>query len=138
MRGERMSTLQIEARLGRVVLIMACMSCVTSMSVRAQSLPELEIEQEGLAGKPKDHWSAALGAGVASVPRYQGADTSRARVVPLALIRYDDIFLGPFGLGWAAIHWGGLRAGPVLGYEGGRRESADPHLYGLGNTSASI
>jgi outer membrane protein len=124
------------SRLTGVVLILACVAC---MPLRAQSLPELEVEQEGLAGKPQaGHWSAAIGAGLASVPRYQGADTYRVRLVPLVLIRYDDVFFGPLGLGWAAIHWEGLRAGPILGYEGGRRESADPHLYGLGNISSSI
>jgi outer membrane protein len=128
--------LRIKAGLARIALMLICAAPV---SLRAQSLSEMELEQEGLAEKPQaSHWSAAVGAGLASVPRYQGADTSRLRLVPLALIRYDNILLGPFGLGWMAIHRDGFRAGPVLGYEGGRRESADPHLYGLGDIPSSI
>ena len=132
----RINRLQIEVGLARVALMLVC---VAPMSLRAQSLPEMELEQEGLAGKPETgHWSAAIGAGLTSRPRYQGADSYRVRLVPLALIRYDNLVLGPFGLGWMAIHQGGFRAGPVLGYEGGRRESADPHLYGLGDIPSSI
>ena len=122
--------------LGSVTLMFVCAAPVY---LRAQSLPELEVEQEGLAGKPEgDHWSAAVGAGLVSRPRYQGADTYRVRLAPLVLIRYDDLLLGPFGLEWIAIRHGGFRAGPVLGYEAGRRQSVDPHLYGLGDIPSSI
>jgi len=113
--------------------------CVAPAGLRAQSLPEMEVEQEGLAGKPEaGHWSGAFGAGLVSRPRYQGADTYRVRLAPLVLIRYDNLLLGPLGLEWIALHRGGFRAGPVLGYEGGRRESVDPHLYGLGDIRSSI
>jgi outer membrane scaffolding protein for murein synthesis (MipA/OmpV family) len=134
-----MLRLRIETGLGQLGLLVACVFCVAPVPLRAQSLPDLELEQEGLAGKPQPgHWNVALGVALASVPRYQGADTTRSRLLPLMLIRRDDFFLGPFGLGWVAIHWDGFRAGPVLGYEGGRRQSADPHLTGLGDISASI
>jgi MipA family protein len=120
------------------ILVMARFSLAPSMAW-AQSLPEEELEQEGLAGKPAPgEWSVTLGAGLASVPRYPGADTRRVRPVPLFLIRYDDVFFGPYGLGWSALNVGGFHAGPVLGYEGGRRQSDDPRLYGLGDISRSI
>lgn len=133
-----MYSLRIEARLALAVVMMACM-CVAPARLRAQSLPELDVEQEGLAGKPEaGHWSGAIGAVLVSRPRYEGAETSRVRVAPLLLVRYDNVFFGPLGLGWAAIRWGDFRAGPVLGYEGGRRESVDPHLLGLGDVPRSI
>jgi len=132
-----MCVLRIQARLTLVALMLVCL-CVAPV-LRAQSLPELDVEQEGLAGKPEaGHWSASIGAGLVSRPRYEGADSSRVRLAPLLLIRYDDVFFGPLGLGWAAIHSGDFRAGPVLGHEGGRRESVDSHLYGLGNIPGSI
>jgi outer membrane protein len=108
--------------------------------VRAQeTLPETEVEQEGLAKKPKPgEWSVTLGAGIASVPRYQGAATSRLKLVPLVSIRYDDMFFGPFGLGCSAINSGAFHAGPVLGYEGGRNERRDPELAGLGDIPSSV
>jgi outer membrane protein len=112
---------------------------VTPAAGWAQSLAEEELQQEGLAGKPAPgEWSVTLGGGLASVPSYAGADTHHVRLVPLFLIRYDDVFLGPFGLGWSAINAGGFRAGPVLGYEGGRNETRDPELYGLGDIPRSI
>jgi MipA family protein len=126
-------------RAGLVVMLFGAISLV-AMPVRAQeSLPETEIEQEGLAKPPPPgQWSVTLGAGLASVPRYQGADTSRTKLVPLVSIRYANFFIGPFGLEWSAINWDGFHAGPVLGYEGGRNERHDPELYGLGNIPSSI
>jgi MipA family protein len=123
-----------------LLIVLAAASSLVPTLVRAQeTLPETELEQEGLAKKPQPgEWSATLGAGVASLPRYQGADTSRTKVVPLVSIRYDDIFFGPFGLGWSAINWEGFHAGPVLGYEGGRTERRDPELAGLGDIPSSL
>ena len=112
---------------------------VGSMSVWAQSLPEQEAEQEGLAGRAEEgQLTGAIGAALVSRPRYEGAETDRVRLAPLLLLRYDNLFLGPLGLGWAAIHSGDFRAGPMLGYEGGRRESSDPRLYGLGDIHSSV
>lgn len=107
---------------------------------QAQGAQEQALEQEGLAAPPAPGtWSVTLGAGIADVPRYPGADSDRARLVPLVEIRYGGrLFLGPFGLGVNAIDWNGFRAGPVLGFEGGRQESDDPHLAGLGDISPSI
>jgi MipA family protein len=126
--------------LAKVVVMLAGAFSLVPAPVQAQeTLPETEIEQEGLAKKPQTgHWSATLGAGVASVPRYQGADTSRTKLVPLVSIRYDNIFFGPFGLGWSAINRDGFHAGPVLGYQGGRSDRRDPELAGLGNIPSSV
>lgn len=123
-----------------LVVLLASASSLVPAAARAQeSLPETEIEQEGLAKQPPPgQWSVTLGAGLASVPRYQGADTSRTKLVPLISIRYADFFFGPFGLGWSAINWDGFHAGPVLGYEGGRNERRDTELYGLGDIPSSI
>jgi MipA family protein len=106
---------------------------------RAQSLDEQQLETEALGAKPRpEEWSVTLGAALASVPRYPGADTRRIRLRPLFLVRYENLFFGPIGLGWSAINLGGFHAGPILGYEGGRRASEDPHLTGLGDISQSV
>ena len=47
-------------------------------------------------------------------------------------------FVGPFGIGVAAVRWKGFRAGPVLGFERGRAESDDPRLVGLGDIATSV
>jgi len=104
-----------------------------------QSPVEQALEQEGLADRPAPgQWSVTLGLGIASESRYQGANTSRIKVVPLALARYDDLFLGPFGLGWSAINLKGFHAGPIVGYEGGRSRTDSPNLSGLGDIPSAV
>lgn len=117
-----------------------CAWGVAPAVVRAQTLQEQVLEQRGLAGPAApSQWSATLGAGVAGAPDYEGAGSYHARAVPLVSINYGDMFFfGPIGLGMNAINWNGFRAGPVLGYEGGRDQGDDPHLSGLGDISSSL
>jgi MipA family protein len=105
----------------------------------AQTLEQQELEQTALASHATKSWDVFLGAAVVSTNTYEGADSYRVRVAPLFLISYrDEVFLGPLGLSWKAIDWNGLRAGPVIGLLGGRREDLDPRLDGLGDVSASV
>ena len=120
------------------VLVVATL--LHSDPLRAQALQDLAIEQQGLNQRPvPGTWSVTLGAGLATAPDYPGASDYRVRPVPLIEIGYGDrVTAGPFGVAVAALDWNGLRAGPVLGIEGGRRQSADPHLDGLGDISTSV
>jgi len=103
-----------------------------------QSLEDQALEQQGLTPSPAG-WGASIGAGLATVPKYPGASKQRARLVPLFAINYGGrVFVGPFGIGVAALRWNGFRAGPVLGFERGRSEADDPRLAGLGDISTSI
>lgn len=103
-----------------------------------QSLEDQALEQQGL-NRAQAGWTGAVGLGLAEVPRYPGASTDRVRPEPLVSIDYDDrVFIGPLGIGVAAVRWHGFRAGPVLGFERARYESDDPHLAGLGDISSSI
>jgi MipA family protein len=103
-----------------------------------QSLEDQALQQQGLTQVPAA-WGASVGAGVAAVPKYPGASRERARLVPLFSLNYRDrLFVGPFGVGVAAIRSKGFRAGPVLGFERGRSESDDPRLVGLGDISTSV
>lgn len=123
------------------LLTTACAaSCALAPAVtNAQTLGEEAVESQGLTDKPAPgQWAVVLGGALAAVPRYPGADDSRIRLRPLFSINYGKVFLSPFGLGWNAIDVGGLRAGPVLGFEGGRSQSVDPRLTGLGGISPSI
>lgn len=119
---------------------LAVVAASLATTAQAQTLSEEEIEQQGLAARPQDGaWSVTLGPGLAVHPVYPGASDDRARFVPMFLIRYGDtVFLGTGGLGVNLLHWHGLRAGPVLGYEGGRKASDDPALAGLGDIGASL
>lgn len=106
----------------------------------AGRLMQQTLEQQGLSGgKLASGWSVTLGGGLAVVPRYPGAGGMRTRFAPLVSIVYDRrVFLGPLGIGAVAVHWKGFRAGPVLGLEGGRRQSDAARLAGLGNISTSV
>lgn len=106
----------------------------------AQTLQEQVLEQRGLAPQPEPgEWSVTLGGGIGAGPRFQGANTERARFTPLIEVLYGKtLSLGVHGLGLNVINTGHFRAGPVLGYEGGRREDLDPHLYGLGDIHSSL
>jgi MipA family protein len=112
---------------------------LSSAVAQAQMLREEELEQQGVANQPvTGNWNVTLGAGVAGRPDYPGASGYRAEPIPLVLISYRDLFfLGPLGLGMNAINWNGFRAGPVLGYEGGRNQSDDSRLDGLGDIQPS-
>lgn len=125
--------------------LLGCVCCalaVTALprSVVAQTLQEQELEQSGFARTPSNgDWNVTLGAGLAAVPRYPGADRDRARLVPLGDIVYRRrFFLGPAGLGASLIDADGWRAGPVLGIMPGRSETRDPQLVGLGDIQTSV
>ena len=111
-----------------------------TQSAVGQTLQEQELEQGGFGREPTSgNWNVTLGAGLAAAPRYPGADTDRARLVPLGEVVYHNlIFLGPAGLGAKLIDAGGWRAGPVIGLMPGRSETRDPQLTGLGDIQTSV
>jgi len=106
----------------------------------AQTLQDQALLQKGLAPQPAaGEWSVTLGGGIGSGPRFQGANTDRTRFDPLIEILYGrTLSFGLNGLAWNAINTDHFRAGPVLGFQGGRRDNADPHLYGLGDIHSSL
>ena len=79
-----------------------------------------------------------LGAGIGVAPTYPGSDGYRARVVPALHLAYGPVFFGAGGLGLNLHRAGGLRLGVNLLPSPGRRESADPHLQGLGDVDATL
>jgi outer membrane scaffolding protein for murein synthesis (MipA/OmpV family) len=116
-------------------------SCAWADIACAQTVEQEALEQQGLTqgSAPTGKWDVTLGAGIASVPDYPGASKRKARFTPLFAIDYDTlVFIGAYGLGVNAIRVDGFRAGPVLGYEGGRRESSDILLTGLGDIQPSL
>lgn len=98
------------------------------------------LEQQGLGGgNLANGWSITLGGGLAVTPRYPGASSTRSRFAPLFSFVYDHrVFIGPLGIGAIAVHWKGFSAGPLIGLQGGRHQSDDPHLAGLGDISTSV
>lgn len=120
----------------RLLIIVAVLAPTLGWA-QEQSLEDQTLQQQGLI-RAQAGWSVTFGAGVAAAPRYPGASRERLRPVPLISIDYDDrLIIGPAGIGLIALRWQGFRAGPVLGFEGGRRASDDPRLTGLGDISAT-
>jgi outer membrane protein len=135
------------SRIVRSARAVFCINCICTLLfailvpriARSQSLQQQELEQTGLAQREVKTWDIFLGAAVASTNTYEGANSSRVRAAPFFLISYrDELFIGPLGLQWKAIDWNGLRAGPVLGLLGGRRQNLDPRLDGLGDIPSSL
>lgn len=123
---------------GHAILLLIAAVLAPTLGWAQQSLEDQALEQQGLT-QAQAGWSGTVGAGLALAAKYPGASTERVRPAPLISIEYDNrVSLGPLGIGVAAVRWNGLRAGPVLGFQGGRRESDDPRLAGLGDISTSV
>lgn len=119
-------------------LLLVIAALAPTLGWAQQSLEDQALEQQGLT-RAQAGWSGTVGAGLALGAKYPGASAQRLRAAPLIAIDYGDrVSIGPLGLEVAAVRWRGLRAGPVLGFEGGRRASDDPHLAGLGDISSSV
>ena len=80
---------------------------------------------------------AAAGPGFAVAPRFEGSDHYRARLVPALRVAYGPVFFGNGGLGLHLYGDRGWRLGANLSL-GGRKESADPRLQGLGDVDRSV
>ena len=124
----------------RLLFALALAAACAHRPAHAQTLQEQVLEQSGLARQPAPgEWSVTLGGGIGAGPRFPGASTDRARFAPLIELLYGKtLFLGISGLGLNAINTDHFHAGPVLGYEGGRREDVDGHLTGLGDIHSSL
>lgn len=86
------------------------------------------------SAQPEDDntgWSARIGALAMVVPRYEGADSQRMRVLPVLRITYDDrFFLSHHGVGATLLAKDGLELSVAVGYDGGRGSGKDDALTG--------
>ncbi|MDR3440752.1 MipA/OmpV family protein [Telmatospirillum sp.] len=84
-------------------------------------------------------WNVTLGLGGGYAPRFEGADRYHVVPVPFASVSYAGMgSVGPEGFSANILRSGGFRAGLLVGYSGGRDESDDPHLRGLGDISTAV
>ena len=124
-------------KIGAATLLLVALSSAYPLAAWSQTLPEEALEQ--VVPPPARNWDITLGTGLAESPIYPGAKRYHAHPLFFGSISYRNLaFLGPAGLGVGIINSNGFRAGPVIGYEGGRSSSDDPHLKGLGNLEPSI
>jgi outer membrane protein len=112
----------------------------------AQPMPQQMqyTAQDVAAGAPqqpaKRDWNLSLGAGGMLVPDYEGSDDYEVNPIPVLIASYRDIVAvqGPaLSLNAVALvdeNLGrSLKAGPVIGYRGGRDEDDNSALTGLGD-----
>lgn len=111
-----------------VLLALLVASAAYTAPARAQS--------EGDAEAPKPA-HLTLGAGAAYVPRYEGANESLTRGMPVLSYRSGRFFAGVLGgIGFNVSPYRTVEFGPVLSFRAGRAENNDQHLSGLGDIAA--
>jgi outer membrane protein len=95
---------------------------------------------ESGAGEPSPvspRLRAAVGPGFAVAPRFEGGDHYGAHLVPAFRLAYGPLFFGNGGVGLRLYGDRRWRFGANLSL-GGRKESADPRLQGLGDVDRSV
>lgn len=81
-------------------------------------------------------WKFSVGGGASYAPRYEGAANDRLRFMPLLEASYNDghFFMSLLrGIGYNFSEARDMQYGVRVSPGQGRRESADPHLSGMGN-----
>lgn len=153
----------VHPRQGLVILVSLTLGAMSTVDhARAEEIINQQLLQPGTAEHPTaGPWNVTIGIGVGAAPNFEGASTYHATALPYGNISYNGRgflgtegstppaaegvqigllggFLGPQGFGVNLIRVGAFRAGVLAGYAGGRQESDDAHLHGLGDISGAI
>jgi len=116
--------------------------CVPRMAISQTPSPLQEWQYPGgtilekIYEPNQPDWRVVLGAAVAAMPRYDGAQPYRVSPGPVVVILYKDIAFASVGegLGVNFLRGDRYRVGISLGYDLGRPMSDDySHLHGLGD-----
>ena len=121
-------------------------ACVPRMALSQTPSPLQEWQYPGgtilekLYDPNLQDWRVVLGAAVAAMPRYDGAQSYRETPAPVIVILYRDIAFASVGegLGVNLLRGDNYRAGISVGYDLGRPMSDEyQHLKGLGDIDAA-
>ena len=106
----------------------------------AEEIIDQQLETASPSDQPSNgRWNITLGLDAGYSPRFEGAEHYHFMPIPYGSISYAGLgSLGPQGMTANIVKAGGLRAGLLVGYSGGRDQNDDPHLRGLGNISGSL
>lgn len=109
-------------------------------SAHAQSLPQPVMDQPGTTQTSgPSNWEVSIGGGAAGGPVYPGAARYRTEPTFLGSLAYRGLaYLGAAGLGSSEIFAPGFHYGPILDFSGGRNDTSDKRLHGLGNISPTV
>ena len=121
----------------RMIYLLSAM--LLSLNARADDmqltgLDENAIPQLARPQAPPAQWHFVVGAGLAYLPRFQGASQHRVRPIPLVEASNGGFFAGTLnGIGYRFASSPTLQYGMRIGAAPGRKESADAHLAGMGD-----
>jgi outer membrane protein len=121
--------------MGAAVLLSAVLLSAVTVAAHAQ---ELEDSWDAPSDAPQRAWSLMIGAGAEFAPHYEGADRYRFQPVPYVKASYHDFTFSPEGLGMTVFRADGFSVTPTIGYGGGRKESQDSNLKGLGTIQPAV
>ena len=115
----------------------AAILCVTGFTSASPGLASAQTSPQQPESAPT--WEVSIGGGAAGGPVFPGAARYRTEPIFLGSLAYRGLaYLGPAGLGSSEIFSPGFHFGPVVDFSGGRNETSDKHLRGLGNISPAI
>lgn len=110
-------------------------------NIDIQPIPDLPLNNvpstpATVAAPAPSAWQFSLGGGASYAPRYEGAAGDRLRFIPLLEASYNNgkFFISPLrGMGYNFSDERDVQYGVRLMPGHSRRQSADPHLNGMGN-----
>lgn len=115
----------------------AAILCVTGFMSICPGLAWAQSSPQQSAAAPA--WEVSIGGGAAGQPVFPGAARYRSEPIFLGSLAYRGLaYLGPAGLGSSEIFSPGFHFGPVVDFSGGRNETSDKHLHGLGNITPTV
>jgi len=118
------------------IALLAAGGCAAATSAQAQATT-MPGTNTGASAGAASRYSLTVGAAVARVPTYEGADRFDTRALPVIAYQSGRFFAGTLsGVGYNLSNLANLEFGPVLTYRFGRDESDDARLRGLGNIDA--
>ena len=115
----------------------AAILCITGFGSSYPALAWAQSSVQQTEAAPA--WEVSLGGGAAGQPVFPGAARYRTEPIFLGSLAYRGLaYLGAAGLGASEIFSPGFHFGPVVDFSGGRNETSDKHLHGLGNITPTV
>jgi len=108
--------------------------------VTAPALPDETGPAPGRIADDPELVTLGVGLGAFSAPRYPGSSRQRAMPLPVVMFHYkDEVEFGPEGLTVNILNQSGLKIGPLIGFDLGRRGSDTARfLPGLSRVGAGL
>jgi outer membrane protein len=126
-----------------LVLLLTVIAPLTAQAANVDIEPIPDLPLNNIPAVPSTEtkpspgvWKFSLGGGASYAPRYEGAANNRLRLMPLVEASYNDghFFMSLLrGIGYNFSEEKDVQYGVRLSPGHSRRESADPHLNGMGN-----